>query len=71
MFTLAMLNKVNPAENYPQAVCICPTRELARQIFDVVKQMGQFTDVKLQIVVPDADGATDCVLLRAPVLLLH
>jgi ATP-dependent RNA helicase DDX19/DBP5 len=42
-FVLAMLQRVNFEEDYPQAVCIAPTRELARQIMDVTKQMGQYT----------------------------
>lgn len=42
-FTLAMLSRVDPANPNPQAICLAPTRELARQIFDVATQMGQFT----------------------------
>lgn len=42
-FTLTMLSRVNPDNPKPQAICLAPTRELARQIFDVATQMGQFT----------------------------
>ena len=42
-FALSMLSRVDSSEAYPQAVCVAPTRELARQIIDVVRQMGQYT----------------------------
>ncbi len=41
-FALAMLSRVNTAEEFPQAVCLAPTMELAMQINDVVTSMGQF-----------------------------
>ena len=41
-FALTMLSRVDPGQSCIQAVCLAPTRELARQIFDVVKQMGQY-----------------------------
>lgn len=42
-FVLSMLGRVDSKEEYPQAVCVAPTRELARQIIDIVRQMGQYT----------------------------
>ncbi|PJF19551.1 ATP-dependent RNA helicase Dbp5 [Paramicrosporidium saccamoebae] len=44
-FTLTMLKRVDPTLNVPQALCLAPTRELARQILDVIQKMGQFTSV--------------------------
>lgn len=41
-FTLAMLSRIDPDMQAIQAVCLAPTRELARQIYDVVQQMGQY-----------------------------
>lgn len=43
-FALTMLKRVDPTISAPQAVCLAPTRELARQILDVLRKMGQFTD---------------------------
>ena len=41
-FSLAMLSRVDTSLQYPQALCLAPTMELAMQINDVVTQMGQF-----------------------------
>ena len=41
-FVLAMLSRVNPALNYPQVLCLCPTYELAIQIGEVADSMSQF-----------------------------
>ncbi|KAL6043828.1 RNA helicase required for poly(A+) mRNA export [Balamuthia mandrillaris] len=52
-FTLSMLSRSTP-EPYPQALCVCPTRELARQIHSVVSEMGKFSEIKPLLVVRDA-----------------
>lgn len=44
-FSLAMLKRVDPTLSVVQAICLAPTRELARQIMDVIQAMGQFTSV--------------------------
>ena len=44
-FALTMLKRVDPSVTGVQAICLAPTRELARQILDVVQAMGQFTNV--------------------------
>lgn len=31
-FVLGMLSRVDPRKKIPQAICICPTRELAQQV---------------------------------------
>ena len=41
-FVLSMLSRVDTDINSPQALCIAPTMELAVQIADMVRQMGQF-----------------------------
>jgi ATP-dependent RNA helicase DDX19/DBP5 len=52
-FALGMLSRSDPLIQQPQALCVCPTRELARQILDVVSQMGKFTKIQIQLVVKD------------------
>eukprot|EP01116_Phalansterium_solitarium_P015648 TRINITY_DN3476_c0_g1_i1.p1 TRINITY_DN3476_c0_g1~~TRINITY_DN3476_c0_g1_i1.p1 ORF type:complete len:506 (-),score=157.31 TRINITY_DN3476_c0_g1_i1:91-1608(-) len=54
-FTLGMLSRVDPTQNFPQAVCLSPTRELSRQIQDVVTTMGQFTSITTCLVVKEAN----------------
>jgi ATP-dependent RNA helicase DDX19/DBP5 len=44
-FTLGMLSRIDSTRKVPQALCICPTRELARQLFDVIGKLGKFTDI--------------------------
>ncbi|KAG1445929.1 hypothetical protein G6F56_009742 [Rhizopus delemar] len=44
-FALAMLSRVDVKVNKPQAICLVPSRELARQIRDVTLKMAQFTKV--------------------------
>ncbi|OWK16383.1 DDX19A [Cervus elaphus hippelaphus] len=41
-FVLAMLSRVEPAERYPQCLCLSPTYELALQTGKVIEQMGKF-----------------------------
>jgi ATP-dependent RNA helicase DDX19/DBP5 len=52
-FVLNMLSRVDPKVEFPQAICIAPTRELVRQIYDNIKKMGQHTQVQTQLVVKD------------------
>jgi ATP-dependent RNA helicase DDX19/DBP5 len=47
-----MLSRVNPDAQYPQALCLSPTRELTRQTHDVVETMGKFTTIKVLEGVP-------------------
>ena len=37
-----MLSRVDPAVQSPQALCICPTRELAIQNMQVMEKMGKY-----------------------------
>ncbi|CAL9684691.1 unnamed protein product [Knipowitschia caucasica] len=47
-FALAMLSHVNPANKWPQSLCLAPTFELALQIGQVIEQMAKFyPDVNL------------------------
>uniref|UniRef100_A0A5F9CQ31 RNA helicase n=1 Tax=Oryctolagus cuniculus TaxID=9986 RepID=A0A5F9CQ31_RABIT len=41
-FVLAMLSQVEPANKYPQCLCLSPTYELALQTGKVIEQMGRF-----------------------------
>jgi ATP-dependent RNA helicase DDX19/DBP5 len=52
-FVLTMLSRIDYDRDVVQAVCLSPTRELARQIVDVVKEMGKFTPVKVALAVKD------------------
>ncbi|KAH8930412.1 P-loop containing nucleoside triphosphate hydrolase protein [Atractiella rhizophila] len=42
-FVLTMLSRIDYSIKSPQAICVAPSRELARQILDVAQRMGQFT----------------------------
>ncbi|KAF7729724.1 RNA helicase required for poly(A+) mRNA export [Apophysomyces ossiformis] len=53
-FVLTMLSRLNLGLKLPQAICLAPSRELARQIMEVVHQMAQFTDITTSLVVKDS-----------------
>ncbi|KAG1023936.1 hypothetical protein G6F26_006379 [Rhizopus arrhizus] len=53
-FVLTMLTRLVPGMNVPQAICLAPSRELARQIMDVVQAMSKFTQITSQLVVKDS-----------------
>ncbi|KAH7280085.1 hypothetical protein KP509_37G051700 [Ceratopteris richardii] len=44
-FVLGMLSRVDPNLKAPQAICICPTRELAIQNEEVLLKMGKYTGI--------------------------
>ncbi|KXN92754.1 ATP-dependent RNA helicase DBP5 [Leucoagaricus sp. SymC.cos] len=52
-FVLTMLSRVDYNLNKPQALCLAPSRELARQIMSVVVQMGKFTSVQTEYAIKD------------------
>ncbi|KAJ4844108.1 DEAD-box ATP-dependent RNA helicase 38, partial [Turnera subulata] len=51
-FVLGMLSRVDPHLKRPQALCICPTRELAIQNLHVVEKMGKYTGISSELLVP-------------------
>jgi len=53
-FALGMLSRIDENEKCPQALCICPSRELASQIGDVIKAMGKFTKIETLLAVKQA-----------------
>ncbi|KAA3481999.1 DEAD-box ATP-dependent RNA helicase 38-like protein [Gossypium australe] len=44
-FTLGMLSRIDPKLKAPQAICICPTRELAIQNLEVLRKMGKYSGI--------------------------
>eukprot|EP00878_Enallax_costatus_P015357 GHUV01016085.1.p1 GENE.GHUV01016085.1~~GHUV01016085.1.p1 ORF type:complete len:457 (+),score=103.79 GHUV01016085.1:581-1951(+) len=44
-FALAMLSRVKPELKCPQALCMCPTRELVAQNLGVVRKMAKFCGI--------------------------
>ena len=52
-FVLTMLSRVDFSLNKPQALCLAPSRELARQIMSVVAAMGKFTPVQTEYAIKD------------------
>jgi hypothetical protein len=44
-FVLGMLSRCDPNLHKPQALCICPTRELVVQNVDVLRKMATYTGI--------------------------
>ncbi|XP_071700612.1 DEAD-box ATP-dependent RNA helicase 38-like [Rutidosis leptorrhynchoides] len=65
-FVLGMLSRVEPKLDAPQALCICPTRELAMQNMEVLKKMGKFTGITSELAIADRENPIS-VFKRAPV----
>jgi ATP-dependent RNA helicase DDX19/DBP5 len=52
-FSLGMLCKTDEKLKAPQGIVICPTRELARQIADEVRQLAKYTQIRVAEIIPD------------------
>ncbi|KAL8204943.1 hypothetical protein R6Q57_010566 [Mikania cordata] len=66
-FVLGMLSRVDPRLGAPQALCICPTRELAIQNMEVLLKMGKFTGITSELGLPADKANYIPVSKRAPV----
>lgn len=54
-FSLTMLTRVDLSlGDVTQGICLAPSRELARQTLEVVQEMGKFTKITTQLIVPDS-----------------
>ena len=53
-FVLSMLSRVDPSIQATQAICLAPVRELARQIMDVVREMGKYTSITTAFAIPNS-----------------
>ncbi|OSC98242.1 P-loop containing nucleoside triphosphate hydrolase protein [Trametes coccinea BRFM310] len=70
-FVLTMLSRVDFSINKPQALCLAPSRELARQIMSVVVAMGKFTPVQTEYAIKDnlpkgASNVTAHIIVGTP-----
>ncbi|KAL4560445.1 hypothetical protein LXL04_032596 [Taraxacum kok-saghyz] len=66
-FVLGMLSRVDPKLGVPQALCICPTRELAIQNMEVLLKMGKFTGITSELGLPADKANYIPISKRAPV----
>ncbi|KAL2554405.1 DEAD-box ATP-dependent RNA helicase 38 [Forsythia ovata] len=64
-FVLGMLSRVDPKLKAPQALCICPTRELAIQNLEVLLRMGKYTEITSELAIP-ADSANYIPIQKRP-----
>lgn len=55
-FVLGMLSRVDPMLKTPQALCICPTRELAQQNEAVLLRMAKFTGITCACTASEGTG---------------
>lgn len=58
-FVLTMLKRVDASLDEVQAICLAPTRELARQIQDVARAMGQYTTCTTALAARENTGRRD------------
>lgn len=50
-FALGILSRIDFEKDYTQGLCVVPTRELARQIVDVIHALGKFTKVSTKLAI--------------------
>mmetsp|Transcript_4091 Transcript_4091/g.6135 ORF Transcript_4091/g.6135 Transcript_4091/m.6135 type:complete len:513 (+) Transcript_4091:88-1626(+) len=51
-FSLGILSTIDESKQYPQALCILPTRELSRQVYEVICALGRFLEnVKIRMII--------------------
>ncbi|XP_057424292.1 DEAD-box ATP-dependent RNA helicase 38 [Lotus japonicus] len=67
-FVLGMLSRVDPKLQAPQALCICPTRELAIQNIEVLRKMGKYTGISSECAVPMDSRDVIPINKRPPVM---
>ncbi|MED6149703.1 DEAD-box ATP-dependent RNA helicase 38 [Stylosanthes scabra] len=67
-FVLGMLSRVDPSMQAPQALCICPTRELAIQNTEVLRKMGKYTGISSECAVPTDSRDSIPLQKRAPIM---
>ncbi|KAF9617991.1 hypothetical protein IFM89_039306 [Coptis chinensis] len=69
-FVLGMLSRVDPNLKSPQALCVCPTRELVVQNLEVLRKMGKYTGITSIPALPTKDGrrgqVVDQVVIGTP-----
>ncbi|XP_072980598.1 DEAD-box ATP-dependent RNA helicase 38 [Typha angustifolia] len=66
-FVLGMLSRVDPRKQVPQAICICPTRELALQNQSVLLRMGKFAGITSMCAIPSDSTNFVPIAKRPPV----
>ncbi|KAM0065647.1 putative RNA helicase [Helianthus debilis subsp. tardiflorus] len=66
-FVVGMLSRVDPNLCATQAICICPTRELAFQSMDVLLKIGKFTGITSELGLPATQASYLPVNKRAAV----
>ena len=50
-FSIGVLQNINESNNYAQAIILAPTRELAKQIYEVVNELSKFTKIKTKLII--------------------
>ncbi|XP_042433549.1 DEAD-box ATP-dependent RNA helicase 38-like [Zingiber officinale] len=66
-FVLGMLSRVDPSKKVPQAICVCPTRELAQQNHAVLMKMGKYTGITAMCAIPTDSSSYIPINKRPPV----
>ena len=60
-----MLHRINPANKFPQCVCLAPTFELARQIGEVASKMAQYMpEVRIRYATKGERGKESSLIFR-------
>jgi len=71
-YALGILARIDTSKKVVQGICLCPSRELARQVCEVIQSLGKYTSATVCLVIPtpDAESArgqvTDPIVVGTP-----
>ena len=64
-FAIGVLQNIDTSKNYTQAMILSPTRELSRQIYEVINTLGRFMkELKIQSLIGGTDLDDDISKLK-------
>lgn len=55
-FSIGILQKIDSKKDETQSLILAPTRELATQIYDVIKSLGQYMDLRIYLSIGGTKG---------------
>jgi translation initiation factor 4A len=63
-FTIGVLDNINENNTNVQAIILAPTRELARQIYNIVLEFSKFTNIKANLLIGGSNISVDINNIR-------
>jgi len=49
-FIIAMLERIDPSQSYPQALCVSSTHQMAKRVIEIGSKIAQFSSIKFRYI---------------------